>query len=104
MENHLLIPAALVLALTTISFAVQARYWRKQARASEHAAMGMAAQLARVGRESHDAGWQSGKRHAIGLMYKIASKANHEGRDILTALHEVAQPDAEPIVQVLAEV
>lgn len=103
MEN-LFIPAALLLVLTNLSFALLAWHWRKQAKASERAAMGMACDLSRVGRDSWEAGWAAGRKYGIGLMFKAAIKTADRGGDVLDALSKVRHATEEaPIVQVLEE-
>lgn len=100
MENYL-IPAALILFATTISALFQAAHWRKKAQESERHAMQMGLDLSRVGRENHDTGWIQGRKHAIGLMYRIACRATQNGTDVLEALRKVDQIEEASVVQVL---
>lgn len=102
--DTLLIPACLILFITTVSALVQVAIWRKKAKDSEHAAMDMAMQLSRVARDSHDAAWEECKRHMLRLLYRIAIRAEREGRDAFAALRDVSQQvETESVVQVPAE-
>lgn len=82
--NPLLIPAV-IFALTTLSFAVQAAYWRRQAKASEHAAMQMGCDLARVARDSYASGFAQGGKTVAGGMYLAAMRVD-ASEPILVAL------------------
>jgi hypothetical protein len=100
--DNLLIPAALVLVLTNIAFALLANHWRRQARANDHGMMmQQLIETASACRAGYAGGYDEGRKHAIGLMYKIAVKADHEGRDVILALRDVdKQAETESIVQV----
>ena len=100
-----LIVACIVLVITNISFALLANHWRRAAKQSERAKLQTMLDAGCARRARRDADWQSGKRHGIGLMYKIAVKAHHEGRDVLEAMREVGREQLDiPIVQVPEEV
>jgi len=100
--DNLLIPAALVLVLTNIAFALLANHWRRQARTNrDHGMMQLLLETASAHREGYAEGYDEGRKYAIGLMYKIAVKADHEGRDVILALRDVGkQTETESIVQV----
>ena len=103
MENPL-IPASLVLIVTNIVFALLSNHWRAEAKHNAQAALDLGMEASRARPEGHAEGWEKGKRHGIGLMYKIACKADHEGRDVIAALFAVVKEQrAEEalIVQVL---
>lgn len=101
METYL-IPACILLALTNLSFALLALSWKRKAAESERHAMGMALELSRTSRASHDAAWDACKRHMLGLIYRVVAKAEREERDAWAALKEISAQAAieEPIVQV----
>ena len=93
--------ACIVLVLTNVSFALLANHWRRRVKQSELSKLQTMLDAYRERRARRDADWQSGKRHGIGLMYKIAVKAHHEGRDVLEALRAVGREQLDiPIVQV----
>lgn len=99
-----LIPAALVLIVTNIVFALLANHWRRQAKQSEHAAMGMALSLAHTHKDSYAEGWSDCERVITSRMYQAALKAERHGLDILAALRKAGRgldtETEEPIVQV----
>ena len=96
--------ACIVLIVTNIRFALLANHWRRRAKQSARALLQSVLDAVGARRASRDADWQSGKRHGIGLMYKIAVKADHEGRDVLSALRAVGREQLDlPIVQVPEE-
>ena len=99
-----LIVACIVLIVTNISFALLANHWRKQARASERTDLQTALDMYHARQDGIDEGLTAGRKHGIGLMYKIAVKAHHEGRDVLEALRAVGREQLDlPIVQVPEE-
>lgn len=97
-----LVPACLTLALTTISFAVQAWQWRTKAQDAERTNMQLGCDMARIARDTHDAAWSACRRHMLGLVYRVATKAEREGRDAFAALREVSHESE--VVQVPSEV
>ena len=76
-------------------------YWRRRARASERTDLQTALEMYHARQDGIDEGLTAGRKHGIGLMYKIAVKAHHEGRDVLEALRAVGREQLDiPIVQV----
>ncbi len=94
--------ACIVLVLTNISFALLANHWRRAAKqTNDRTTMQLLLDTASALREGHGLGYDEGRRHAIGLMYKIAVRADHEGRNVLEALRTVGREQLDiPIVQV----
>ena len=93
--------ACIVLVLTNISFALLANHWRRRAKRADRNMMQALLDAASAHREGYSDGYDEGRRHAIGLMYKIARRADHEGRDVLEALRTVGREQLDiPIVQV----
>ncbi len=93
--------ACIVLVITNISFALLANHWRRRARASERTDLQTALDMYHARQDGIDEGKRLGLRHGIGLMYKIAVRADHEGRDVLEALRTVGREQLDiPIVQV----
>lgn len=86
-----LIPAALVLMITTIFFAVDSLYWRRQAKQSAHDALQMGLTLSRANQATWDAAWAECRRHTMGLLHQIATRADREGRDAFAVLREVSE-------------
>lgn len=102
--DNLLAPACILLALTNLSFALLALSWKKQARKSEAAAMGMALGTAHTARDNFDAGFQAALRQATGGMYLAATRAGAD-EPTLEALRAAGRkllgaPLEESIVQV----
>ena len=97
--NDYLVPATLVLFTTTISFAVQAWQWRARATEAERTNMQLGCDMARIARDTHDAAWSECRRHMLGMVYRIATKAE---RDAFAALREVSHESE--VVQVPSEV
>lgn len=94
----------ITLLVATLFWMAQAVHWKRKAQQAEHAAMGMAVDLSRVGKDSWNAGWEAGRKHGIGLMFKVAMKTEARGGDVLRALSDVRkQPEDESIVQVPIE-
>ena len=83
--DNLVIPALIVLIVTNVSFALLARSWRRQAKTSERAAMGLALDIAHTARDSFDAGYQAAIKQATGGMYLAAMRTNADDH-ILDAL------------------
>ena len=102
--DNLLIPAAALLILTNVSFALLARSWRKQAKTSEHAAMGLALDMAHTARDSFDAGYRQAAKVATGGMYLAAMRVTSDDV-VLDALRAqgrrlLGEPMDESVVQV----
>src|SRR4051812_46387133 len=102
--DNLLVPACILLALTNLAFALLGLYWKHKAKASEHAAMG----LARTAHESFNAGYQQASKIVVGHMFLAAFRlpADDQTLDALKAAGRrlIGEPIDESVVQVPQEV
>lgn len=99
MDNYL-IPSALLLIATNVSFAVLAWHWRAQAKRSEAHALQVGLDMVRSARATHEAAWEEGRRHTLGTLYRVVARAEREGRDPFAALRAVSA-ESDQAVKVL---
>lgn len=105
--DTLLVPAALLLALTNLSFALLALSWKRKAQASERALLDLTCQVTRREQRATESGIDVGLRRACGDLYRAALRADCDD-GVLTALRHtgkrlLGESMEEPIVQVPVE-
>jgi hypothetical protein len=85
-------PALLVLILAPIVLLIFAEQRRREVKRQDAHISALATRLLSAQLESYDAGFANGARHERGMLYKAATKAAREQRDILSALREAGTP------------
>lgn len=81
--------AALVLALTTASFAWIAEHKRRECQQLQRSLDSLTAHITQARKMAYDDGFTSGLRRGLGDMYKAVRRAEIEGRDVGDAAAQV---------------